>query len=268
MSKGNTAEEINEMILGRLKVGPATTERIQSSLIPIVDRGWLLRRLSQLQAEKRVSQTGGMWYLSKTEEIASQSIVEVPATPATPVEPVGLAEPIAFVEEEKAQVAPNATEKSSTALKELIVLELKESGPLTVDGLVRRLRSRTPSAKLYNSKMYDALYRLERGRVLVKERRGRALQWRIPTEEESRVSLLEAHQEVKTQPPAQEEKIQLPIPQIAEIPGRLEVTRKYHIPLEEVKKRFPEILGVVLNISIVAATPPEYEMLVETEEKL
>lgn len=256
MDKGDSTEDIDEMIFRRLRAGPATTEKIQTSLITVVDRSWLLRRMAKLKEEKKVSQTGGMWCLPEVEETAPQP---GPTSAPIDVESLEPVEPTEPIEEEKSQAAPDTAEESSGDLKDIIMLKIEKSGKLTVKELYANLKGRVPSANLYN-----ALYQLEKTHRLVKERIGRSFHWRIPTEKE--IQLLPPisetpDQEVETQPPA-------PQVAVANALSRLEITRKYYLPLSEIKKRFPEVFGDIKRISVVeVANSPESELLIETEEK-
>jgi hypothetical protein len=234
-------EDIDEMVMKRLSLGSATTDQIKSSLIASVNRDWLVRRMNKLKEDKKVALNSQGWCLPKTEEATPQKPVESPTAPATP---------------------PIPEKSPPLELKELIMLEIKEAGPLKTEGLVIRLKTRDPSAKVYNTLMYDNLYKLEKERRLVKEKVGRGFQWRIPTEEEAKAPQLYPPIErraKKEKPPA--------IPINATPPGMVETSRKYHIPIEEVKKRFPELLGTIIHITIVEVKPLEFEMLFETEEK-
>lgn len=281
MSHGCSVEEIDKMILGRLKGGPATNGQIQASLIPTVDLGWIVRRMAQLKAEKKVSQTGsaGMWCLSEVEPASQPS--------EGPIESTAPAQPAEEPEEEESQ---ETAEESQLGLKDVIMLEIKKAGKLTVKDLYGQLKGKASSNKLYN-----ALYDLEMNHSLVREKIGRPFHWRIPTEtEKEALSLLtkKHDQEVETQPPTQEVETP-PAPQIAEtpqikatvpngreeetqpaprtagIPGRLEITRKYYIPMGEVKKRFPELVGDIRFISVVeVADSSESELIVETGESI
>lgn len=254
IDKEESVKDIDEQILRRLRAGPATVEKIQNSLITVVNRDWLIRRMDKLKEESKVSQTGSMWYLPEIKESTPQPAEE----PVKLSELTGPVEPTEHTEEEKNQAFPDTTEESSGDLKDIIMLEIEKWGKLSVKELCTNLKGRATSTNLYN-----VLYQLEKQHRLIGEKIGRSFYWRVPTEKElqSLPLLAEKSDEEETKPPA---------PQAAEtnVLGRLETIRKYYLPLNEIKKRFPEILGDIKHISLMEIlNSPESELLIETEEK-
>lgn len=241
MSEGYTVEEIDEMILARLRLGAATIDQIRSALVPNVESSWLITRMGKLKELGKVSQVAGSYVVTWKKE---GPLDEPKATEAVP--------PPEKTEPTMPTTSSPVAKTIPSDLDFTIMEEVKNKGEVSIKGFQDKYTVTT-------SKLYAALNFMVKERRLTRKKVGKAYHWRLPPDE----GVPDKSPEVKTpKDDATITRLRGITPPEAPPRLKMETKRTYHIPLADLLRRFPEIVGEVKTLSVAGAL----KLLLETEE--